>query len=65
MRPGTTITFLGCFPSSHLAASGALRAAVSTSWGVAEAAISRVKRTLPLKLTGYFVTLSTKYFSSN
>ncbi len=33
--PGTTITFLGCFPASHFAASLAFKAASSTSCIVA------------------------------
>ena len=53
IRFGTTITFLGAFPSSHFFASSLPKTASSMAFLSREADNSRVNLTFPLKEIGF------------
>ena len=62
---GTIIIFLISFPSNHFVDSGAALTAASISALVAVKGMDSLKRTLPLKDTGYSKASSTRNFSSH
>lgn len=62
---GTMIIFLISFPSNHFVDSGAALTAASISALVAVKGMDSLKRTLPLKDTGYSKASSTRNFSSH
>ena len=62
---GTIIIFLISFPSNHFVDSGAALTAASISALVAVKGMDSLKRTLPLKDTGYSKVSSVKNFSSH
>ena len=59
---GTMIIFLISFPSNHFVDSGAALTAASISALVAVKGMDSLKRTLPLKDTGYSKASSTRNF---